>query len=440
MQPNWDRKDLERRLCHALHIAQRALQRLGVTGYNDTTQPEGFIAPQKVVGETAMLLLAAWHAGGGEEVQGRIGGLVSLMMPHARGRRVLLGISQQPALALDYALAHLCLARMGYPDTGFDAVLRQALDSSAQGGKERLPHRVLEQEWIWRMTGRAPVKPGGAAARESLMARGMDLLAGTQEDLYAFTHAVIYLRDFGIAPLPLPRSRAAILAEAEAALARCLDAGDYDLSGEVLWSWPLTGRTWSAAAAFGFRVLARVEDRAGFLPSAGTNLDRLRELEGEERKKYLLATAYHTVYVMGMLCAAALRPGKEPPASIAVRGATAGSAARVLEFFDGADRNAYWWEELQQLRAEERDALAGLLLHIALRRRAGRRDFESVARLIRIADDLGLGNSPAVRQAAEMLRRFAAAAEYAASLEAGTGAVAVAPPVADGACVANSAN
>jgi hypothetical protein len=249
--------------------------------------------------------------------------------------------------------------------------------------------------------------------------RSMDLLVGTREDVYAFTHALIYLRDFGIAPLPLPRNRAAILAEAEAMLAHCLDTGDYDLGAEVLWSWPLTGRAWSAAAAFGFRVLARVEDRAGFLPSAGTNLNRLQELEGEERKKYLLATAYHTVYVMGMLCAAALRPGKAPPAAIPVRGTTAGSAGRVLEFFDGADRNAYWWEEFQQLAAPERDALAGLLLHIALRRRVARHDFEGVARLIRTADELGLANSPLVRQAAEMLERFAAAAGAGSSPIAG---------------------
>src|SRR5262249_41574327 len=153
-------------------------------------------------------------------------------------------------------------------------------------------------------------------------------------------------------------SRAVILAEAEAALARCLDEGDYDLGGEVLWSWPLTGKSWSAAAAFGFRVLARVEDRAGFLPSAGTSLSRLGELQGEERKKYLLATAYHTVYVMGFLCAAALRPGAAPPASIPTRGVIPGSADRILEFFDGADRNIYWWEEFQQLNGAERDALA----------------------------------------------------------------------------------
>jgi len=73
----------------------------------------------------------------------------------------------------------------------------------------------------------------------------MDLLNGSRDDVYAFTHALMYVTDFNIRPRRLPRRRAAILAEAEAALARCLDEQDYDLGGEVLLAWPLTGRSWS---------------------------------------------------------------------------------------------------------------------------------------------------------------------------------------------------
>jgi hypothetical protein len=85
---------------------------------------------------------------------------------------------------------------------------------------------------------------------------------------------------------------------------------DYDLGGEVLLAWPLTGKTWSPAATFGLQVLTQVEDKAGFLPSPGTRLDRLNTLQGDERTDYLLATAYHTAYVMGLLSAAALTNGK----------------------------------------------------------------------------------------------------------------------------------
>src|SRR5579872_4860323 len=111
----WDRRDLERRLCHALHIARRAVEQLAETGYNDSTQVDGRIRPEKVISETAILLLAAAHTDGGGELQERIAELVSLIAPYARSRRMQLGMCLQPSLALDYAVAHLCLIRLGYP-------------------------------------------------------------------------------------------------------------------------------------------------------------------------------------------------------------------------------------------------------------------------------------------------------------------------------------
>src|SRR6202043_3161647 len=146
--------------------------------------------------------------------------------------------------------------------------------------------------------------------------------------------ALIYVRDFNIRPRRLPRARALILAEAEAALARCLDEEDYDLGGEVLMAWPITGAAWSAGAAFGFRVLARAEDDNGILPAPGTRR-RLDALDGEARADYRLASGYHTAYVMGLLCAAALHPGRAPPAALPVRATVdRGAADAILRFLD----------------------------------------------------------------------------------------------------------
>lgn len=414
MGRRWDRNDLELRLCHALDVGQRAVAKLGLTGYADPHEPDEHVRPEKVICETALLLMAAAHAGGSAAVRTRIDACARVLQPHARSPRMLLGMCLQPALALEYASAHLYLTRIGYPDAAFDAVLQQALRSAAQRGKERPPHRELEQEWLLRMCGQGNARRSAKLMRQSALGRPMDLLGGTRDDLYAFTHAVMYARDFDIAPLPLPRSRAAILAEAEGALARCLDEEDYDLGGEVLLAWPLTGRSWSAPAAFGFRVLAAVEDRAGFLPSAGTRLDRLRELEGQDREKYLLATAYHTIFVMGLLCAASLAPGKNPPLSLPASRSRPGAAARILEFIDEAGRGAHYWEQFEGLTAKEQDALAGLLFKIALRRQSARRDFGAMAGLLAVGDSLGLTDSPSASQSAELLARLAVFAEQPA--------------------------
>src|SRR2546423_5945331 len=80
------------------------------------------------------------------------------------------------------------------------------------------------------------------------------------------------------------------------------------LTAELLMAWPFTAAPWTPTANFGFRVLTEFEDRLGYLSAANGIPEKFDRLTGSERTKYALATTYHTVYVMGMLCALALRP------------------------------------------------------------------------------------------------------------------------------------
>jgi hypothetical protein len=409
---HWDHQDLEARLCHALDVAKRAVDRLAEHGYADPDESRDQscdpVRPEKVISEAAILLLAASTASARPPVRVRVHELAHLLIPHARSERMRLGLCLQPALALDYASAHVCLKRAGYPDPGFDGLLDQALKSQAVQGRERVPHRMLEQEWLLEHCG-GTVDPRrrAFALRHSALSFPLDLLACSRDDIYAFTHALMYVTDFNLAPRRLPRPRKTILPEADALLAGCLDDEDYDLGGEVLLSWPLTGTTWSPTAAFAFRVLADAEDAAGFLPAPITRLKRLNELEGDSRADYLLATAYHTIFVMGLLCAAALQPGRTPPLPIPARKAVHGSANRILSTLDADGRKVHWRDGFAQLSERERDALAGFLLIIALRRKTRQRDYAAVAGLLRQGHDLGLTDTPAGSQTAELLQRLA---------------------------------
>ena len=335
--------------------------------------------------------------------------MARLLVPYARSKQTLLRICLEPALALDHGMAHICLARLAYGDSIVDELIQQSVTAKAGNGRERAPHRALEQQWIaayWVGAGSA-LPRSGQSRLSSVLNQPMDLLAGSKDDVYAFTHVLMYLTDFGNDSGRLPRARSAILAEAEAALARCLEEQDYDLGGEVLLAWPLISTSWSPAAAFGFRVLARVEDRAGFLPTPNTRVQRLNDLSGDKRTDYLLATSYHAVYVMGLLSATVLRPGRAPPTKIFRRGAVRGSASKILACITENDANRHWREEFDQLSGYEQDALAGLLLNIALYRKVQQREFEVVHKLLTLACDLGLANTPAATQAAELLQRLA---------------------------------
>ena len=418
----WDEQDLIRRLCHALDVARLAVQHLAADGYEDG-DPSKNVRPEKIVSETAILLVAASPAMVHDEVDERVRNVAELLKPYARSERARLGLCLEPAVAWDYALPHVCLNRLDYPDYEFDKILRESLESQARCGRERVPHRMLEQEWV--ATGWYQPKPGRKltsppTARRSILAQSMDLLHCTRDDIYAFTHALMYVTDFNLIPALLPRRRALILAEAEALLARCLDEQDYDLAGEVLLSWPLTGKSWSAAAAFAFRVLARVEDKAGFLPTAGTRISEIRAREGVARTRYLLATAYHTAYVMGLLCAACLSPGHAPPIAIPVAGWKPGNAAQIVRLLDADGECTHWRDHFRRLNEPERDVLAGFLLSVALRRSARKRDFGSLRDHLQLADQLDLADSPVAIQAAELLKRLAVYANITSDSESET--------------------
>jgi hypothetical protein len=408
----WDRRDLVRRLCHALDIASQAVALLAVSEYAIPGEMREHLRPEKVISETAFLLLAASTASHYPEVKERIDHVAQLLIPSARSDRIRLGMCLNPALALDYAHAHICLSRLGYTDTHFDASLAEARRSQSCLGHERVPHRILEQEWNERSWPAAKIlsrRRSSQAGLLSVLNCPMDLLHGTSEDVYAFTHALMYLRDFNILPLPLPRNRGEILREAEGALARCLDEQDYDLGGEVLMAWPLTGRSWGPAAFFGFRVLAGVEDQAGFLPTASTRLEPLRSLVGVEREKYLLATAYHTIYVMGLLCAVSLQDGRVPRSYVSVEGQSGEAAREILAYLDSDGKKTHWRNEVDRM---ERSALAGiapLLFHVALRRRAVENDFASLVALLEIGTKYELARTPMASQAAEMVMRVSSA-------------------------------
>jgi hypothetical protein len=113
--------------------------------------------------------------------------------------------------------------------------------------------------------------------RRTALGNAIDLLNGTREDAYAHTHTLMYYTDFGRWRRPLPRPAEDFLGESAAVLARALVVEDYDLAAEALMAWPLTSSPWSPSAAFGFRVVASLEDKMGiFRPVA-----RLRRRYGK---------------------------------------------------------------------------------------------------------------------------------------------------------------
>lgn len=412
--PAWDRADLVRRLSGALDVAEQAIVRLAPAGYSDNIDPALSLGPEKVISETGVLLLAASAVDDQPALQARLDHLARLLAPHARSARMRMGICFEPALALDYAQAHGCLRKMGHADPSFDALVSTAKQSQAFSVRERTPHRALEQHWVAKLCGieEALLGPSRyALVSMSALGRPLDLLGGSREDLYAFTHALMYASDLLSSRTRGPRRRADLVRDAEAALVRCLEDEDYDLAGELLLSWPLTGTAWSATAAFTFQTLAFVEDEVGFLPSAGTKLKHLDRLVGTQRSDCLLASAYHTVYVMGLLCAASLAPDRAPPTQPFGQM----SAPHVIDDMharlSAATRSPHWLLVYDKLAKSERKALGSFLYAVALVRAVRARDLHAAHELLAGAAAVKLASGPLWSQSAELLERAIAHAQ-----------------------------
>jgi hypothetical protein len=376
------------------------------SGFDEPDEAGVGFPADKAVAETAMLLHAAAPAAEDQRIGGRVAEIAAMLAGPARTEVVLLRAALHPSISAGLAVPHVLLTRLGYPDPTADAVLVACAEAPTAFAREIPPYGTLEKLWIRELWGR-PVTP--SAWHRVMSASGLatvpDAVGGVREDSYAFTHALMYVTDFGARADRSPRPAAALLADARMLLAVCVDNGDYDLAGELLMAWPFLGAPWSAAASFVFGMLAMVEDRAGLLPGGTTNAERLRSLDGDRRRRYALGTAYHTAYVMGMLCAASLRPGRGPSASPGVEADELRVPADVVSHIavDQVDVVA----ALARLSEEEIGAIAPFLLDGTVAQALRTQAYGRLADLLRAARASGYPGTELTHQAGALLGRVA---------------------------------
>lgn len=363
---------------------------------------------QKVVAESAMLLVCAEHIGRGDvRARARLADVAALLTPHARGADVLSAICLDPGLALDHAVAHVLLTRLGYPDKHVDRLLAESLALGVDFGPERSPHQLLERQWLARMSGTIAVSPTRERRdlADSMLGRAMDALGSNRFDIYGFTHAAMYASDLGERRFALPRSARAITADAEAALAFSLDSNDFDLTAELVLTWPMLGLAWSPSAVFAFRLVAEVEDELGFLPGIQFDRARYEAVAGEQASQYVVQTSYHPTLVMGFLCAIAARPGCAPPREVPPAKRSRGAGAAIVRRVADGGATSRWTEALGALDSRRQDSLAPLGLASVLRRARTKGDVRLVHEALELALAHDLIDAPAPRQAVALLRR-----------------------------------
>ena len=325
--------------------------------------------PEKLLGEALLLLRATRTEAQTTEWQTLYGATA----PGARPADLAPRICRDPSRTLELAFSHVQLSDLGDHDPAIDAVLDLALAEEATGPT---PYVVpeLQRQWLRDLRREQPDETAWRRLLSgSSLARPIDLLRCSTQDVYDLTHAVMHGTDLGLWPLTPPRNAIDLADDLDALLGIALDAENLDLTTELLWAWPMLRLPWTSAAGLALDTVLERHTRLGYLPGPG--LDPTR---GPARTE-VLRTSYHATLVLGILAAAILRAGELPSA--------------------------------------DDTSLDAMHLAVALRRASDTADIADVRRLLEQAVESGLAHGRAVQQAAALLRRITALVHQDVSTE-----------------------
>ena len=351
----WPTADLARRLDRALDVAEATIHRLTTgAGRADTIE-----APDRVVVDTAILLREAVSVRKflAPDIPVRARELARQLSTHARHAHVALGLVANPALAHDYAAAHVILSAFGITDDDFDRVLTIALEQPVGATRERSPHHDLERAWIASLSGIPTISSD--AVQRSALHTGVDLVFGERDELRALARGVMYATDFGRRAPRTIRSEY-VAAMVESALAAALDDNDFVLACELLLAWPLLHVAWTPTAIVAFMLLSRIA------------------ADGE------------LSYGMGTLCAGILRAKRYPFTLPPVLGGSAERADALLELAQREEHHPRWLECVASLTTDRRASCETLMRDALLRRFARRLEFNMLRRVLPETADTSL--------------------------------------------------
>lgn len=255
----------------------------------------------KLIGESALLLLAAARVPA-DVLWPHIASLTASLIPHVHSvrSRALLMRSRRNRHAI--LLPHLVLSKLGYCDPVLEGLL---CDGAGAGEAEVQGFRLAEREWLRSLDEGTPPDMRRLTG-DTIFSRRLNVLEMDRGDLYAVTHWVAYATDLG--QVAAPRWMVdAVMAMIDDAIAWQIGAEDLDLLGELLMMARMLRLPQSPATDAAWALIRAAWDRIGFLPSPSYRAADVEPLEGDARAAHEAAHVYHTMYVLGLLCATEVR-------------------------------------------------------------------------------------------------------------------------------------
>jgi hypothetical protein len=236
-------------------------------------------------------------------------------------------IRQRPYLWTSIGSVWLILDKFNRGDVVKRSKLRALWDdSSTVHPCERVPYRLLDQAWtrsLARGCGDPQLESDGLRLATSFENLDGALLMETS-DLYAVTHTVMYLTDFGRIKHLENRSGNA-RQWIDALSASRLLINDLDLAGELAMSGLMLGGDLRTGGLVTLATLSSIFDSLGFVPSPTFRANEYEDSDAPD--SYVYFHSYHTTLVYGLLCA--VLASDQDPNHLAIR-AVAGNEGATL--------------------------------------------------------------------------------------------------------------
>lgn len=306
-------RDTRNNLAHVLGFARSLLMDLDRFAESSSRYDPALDRHQildKLVAETALLLLVASRIPENSGFQTDIRELSVILSPHARTARHLFLLASSPQAVGGIALAHIALTCLGERDETFDAAVQAAFASPYIDSIDRPNFRQMEIRWLYSLYSNT-IPDFSDLLPCSIINKPTHPIFMRREDAYAITHAAMYLTDFGRSTFLPSIDRWKLCGFIDHSISWCLAYSDWDLLGEIVMVQRFLQSRDSIFSKTASSVLSDVFSRDWFMPGPNFVAETYNALPEDQKMGYAMVHGYHSTYVYGILCSLDLIRGED---------------------------------------------------------------------------------------------------------------------------------
>lgn len=259
----------------------------------------------KIFAEAATVFYVADRISGKfKEIHHDLDGLLEIIKPLIRSDYNFRLILKNPWYANTIGQGSILLSAAGCPDDEWDYLISNSFKNRSYNFKERVIFRQFDKIWTKYL-----VSKNFSKEETSTLLNYSILKSGTfpgimdTNDIYAMTHTIIYLTDFGFKD-DFKLSKDNHLKEnVDLLILWSLLHEDYDLLGELLICSVILNNGFNDYSLLGWKTYTDIWDSLNFIPSPGFDEDIFMKLDEKTRRAYAFKELYHPNFVAGILTA-----------------------------------------------------------------------------------------------------------------------------------------